>query len=108
MCAECWTLEYYRSSQLILQDQNEQDAYDDNGDSFHVSMVTQPKCGVLSQHEKFRKANSVAQKLATLASEVSMEEFKSRLACLEEITKIWERGGHLSVECCDKVEVNEG
>ena len=56
LCAERWTLEYYRSSQLILQDQNEQDSYDDNGDSFHVSMVMQPKRGVLFQHEKFRKA----------------------------------------------------
>ena len=60
---------------------------------------------MLSQHEKFRKANCVAQKLASLASEVSMEEFSVRLAKLEEIMKIWERGGHLSViECCDDKE----
>ena len=58
-------------------------------------MVTQPKRAVLSQHEKFRKANSVAQKLATLASEVSMKEFNSRLACLKEITKF----GNKEVTC---------
>jgi len=108
LCAERWTLEYYKSSQLILQDQNEQDVYDDDRDAFQISMLTQPKRAVLSQHEKFRKANSIAQKLATLASEVSMKEFNSRLACLEEVTKIWERGGHLSVECCDEVDANEG
>ncbi|XP_065891810.1 uncharacterized protein [Dysidea avara] len=103
LCAERWTLEYYRSSQLILQDQNEHYVFTD-GDSIPVSMVTQPKRAVLSQHEKFRKANRITQRLATLASEVSMKDFNSRLACLEEIAKIWERGDHVSVECCDGVE----
>ncbi|XP_065915449.1 uncharacterized protein [Dysidea avara] len=67
-------------------------------------MVTQPKRAVLSQHEKSRKANRITQRLATLASEVSMKDFNSRLACLEEIAKIWEQGDHVSVECCDGVE----
>ena len=109
LCAERWTLEYYRSSQLILQDQNEHYVFTD-GDSIPVSMVTQPKRAVLSQHEKFRKANRITQRLATLSSEVSMKDFNSRLACLEEIAKIWERGDHVSVECCDGVEsiANDG
>jgi len=42
--------------------------YDNDGGALYASMVTQPKRAVLSQHEKFRKANSVTQKLATLAS----------------------------------------
>jgi len=108
LCAERWSLEYYKSSQLVFQDSNERDMYDNDGDALYVSMVTQPKRAVLSQHEKFRKANSVTQKLATLASEVSMKEFNSRLACLEEIKRIWEQGGHLLVECCDEVGANEG
>jgi len=34
-----------------------------------------------------------------------MKEFNVRLACLKEITKIWERGGHLSViKLCDDKE----
>jgi len=107
LCAERWILEYYKSSQLVLQDENEQDAYDDDGDSFHVSMITHPKCAVLSQHEKFKKANSITQKLATLASEASMKEFNSR-ACLKEIAKIWEQRDHLSVEYCEEVDSNEG
>ena len=39
-----------------------------------------------------------------------MKDFNSRLACLEEIAKIWERGDHVSVECCDGVEsiANDG
>ena len=81
-----------------------------DGDSIPVSMVTQPKRAVLSQHEKSRKANRITQRLATLASEVSMKDFNSRLACLEEIAKIWEQGDHVSVECCDGVEsiANDG
>ena len=105
LCAERWTLQYYKSSQYILHEQDDQDACDDRN-LFHASMVTKTKQhAVLSQHEKFRKANCVAQKLASLASEVSMEEFSVRLAKLEEIMKIWERGGHLSViECGDDKE----
>jgi len=37
LCAECWTLQYYKSSQYILHDQ---DICDDEN-SFHVSMVAQ-------------------------------------------------------------------
>ena len=60
---------------------------------------------MLSQREKFRKVDQVMQKLALLASEVSMKEFNVRLACLEEITKIWERGDYLYVtECFDDEE----
>lgn len=100
LCAEHWTLQYYKSSQYVLHDQ---DTCDEN--FFHVTcMVPQTsKQAVLSQHEKFRKANHVMQKLASLASEVSMKEFNVRLACLE--GSIWEQGGYLSViECYDNKE----
>ena len=103
LCAERWTLQYYKSSQYVLHDQ---DTCNNENFFYVTSMVPQTsKQAVLSQHEKFRKANHVTQKLASLASEVSMKEFNVRLACLEEITKIWERGGYLSViECCDDKE----
>ena len=60
LCGEHWTLEYYKSSQYVLHDQ---DACDDEK-FFHVtSMVPQTsKQAVLSQHEKFRKPNHVTQK----------------------------------------------
>ena len=105
MCAERWTLQYYKSSQYITREQGDQDACDD-GNLFHASMVTKTRQhAVLSQNEKFRKASCVAQKLASLISEVSMEEFNLRLAKLEEIMNIWARGGRLSViECCDYKE----
>ena len=69
-------------------------------------MVTKTRQhAVLSQNEKFRKANCVTQKLASLISEVSMEEFNVTLAKLEEIMNIWARDGRLSViECCDDKE----
>ena len=91
-------------SQYFIHEQDDQDACDDR--MFHASMVTKTRQhAVLSQNEKYRKANGVTQKLASLVSEVSMEEFNARLAKLEEIVNIWERGSHLSViECCDDKE----
>lgn len=90
LCAECWILQYYKSNQYVLHDE---DTCDEK--FFHVtSMVPQTsKQAVLSQHEKL---NHLTQKLASLASEVSMKEFNVRLACLEAIIKIWEQGGYLS------------
>lgn len=47
---------------------------------------------VLSQHQKFHKSHVVAQELASLASEVGMSEFQSRLAVLKDLRGIWAKG----------------
>ena len=47
---------------------------------------------ILSQHQKFRKALSVAQELSSLASEVGMAEFEERLSLLKQLRETWANG----------------
>lgn len=47
---------------------------------------------VLSQHQKFHKAQIVAQELSSLASEVGMPEFEERLTVLKSLRDLWAHG----------------
>ena len=47
---------------------------------------------MLSQHQKFNQCQIVTQELASLASEVGMPDFQSRLAILKNLRDIWAKG----------------
>lgn len=47
---------------------------------------------MLSQHQKFHKAQVVTQDLASLASEVGMGEFRERYALLKKLRGTWAEG----------------
>lgn len=47
--------------------------------------------------EKFHKVSKVATQLASLASEVSMKQFRSRYSTLEELVSNWEKGNKVRV-----------
>lgn len=47
---------------------------------------------MLSQNQKFRKSHMVAKELASLASEVGMSAFQSRLAVLKDLRDLWAKG----------------
>ncbi len=56
---------------------------------------------VLSQHQKFRVAQTVAMELPPLASEVGMSEFDERLSLLKQLRNIWSVGGKAIVQQVD-------
>ena len=64
--------------------------------SHFVQITTVPgseKKGVtLSQHQKFRKSQIVCQELASIASEVGMDQFKLRFSLLKTLKDAWAQG----------------
>ena len=52
---------------------------------------------VLTQHQKFHKAQQVTTQLAALASEVGMDEFEGRLAQMRLMRDEWARGGKVTL-----------
>ena len=52
---------------------------------------------VLSQHQKFHKAQEVTVQLATLTSEVGMEEYRDRLMLLKQLKDKWANGEDVSL-----------
>ena len=62
-----------------------------------LSIQSVEKAKVLSQHQKFRKANILAGKLATLASEVARYHFDRRMEIFERLIKVWEDGKEAAI-----------
>ena len=56
---------------------------------------------VLTQHQKFHKAEQVTQQLAALASEVGMDEFQQRLAQMRLLRDTWAKGGTITLKTSD-------
>ena len=52
---------------------------------------------VLTQHQKFHKAQQVTTQLAALASEVGMDEFEGRLAQMRLMRDEWAKGGKVTL-----------
>ena len=52
---------------------------------------------VLTQHQKFHKAQLITTQLAALASEVGMDEFEGRLAQIRLMRDEWARGGKITL-----------
>ena len=51
----------------------------------------------LSQHQKFHKANLLAQELASLASEVGMTAFERRLDVMKSLKESWSKGKDVAI-----------
>lgn len=56
---------------------------------------------VLDQHQKFHKAREVAMELATLTSEVGMDEYHDHLALLRLLKDKWANGENVTLTCGD-------
>jgi len=70
-----------------------------NTDPETLSIFQNPQSAkkVLSQHEKYRKAFHIMQKLASLASEAPMREFEEQLETLEKLLALWQNGSQAVV-----------
>ena len=66
-----------------------------------VSDIQRTSSRILSQHKKYRKAFGIAQKLASLASEIPINEYHYALECLQKIVEMWEKGKHVAVKIID-------
>lgn len=96
LCATRWTRHYYKSSHRVFSYTSDK--------SIDVSISTVNRlqtARVLSQHDKYRKAFPISQKLANLASYISMREFSYAVECLESIVKAWEQGKRVTVHVVD-------
>ena len=51
----------------------------------------------LTQFQKFRQANQVAQKLCHITSEEGMDVFQKRLAVLDSLCQLWLTGKEVTV-----------
>lgn len=64
-----------------------------NGDLGHqpsISASMHPRPAVLSSNQKYKTAFVEAQKLASLASDVSMAKYQDRMKVLRDLVKLWE------------------
>ena len=84
-----WRLDYYRHHASLAQD------IDTNYQT--ATVYVQPQQAIMTQSQKYKKAFVEAQKLATLASEVSTVRFTERLKVLRQLTKLWESGQQAAV-----------
>ncbi|XP_047125572.2 zinc finger SWIM domain-containing protein 1-like [Hydra vulgaris] len=86
LCAERWTLKYYRQHQRAFNSPIMADEL--RSVEFHVA----PKKKLLSQHEKFKLALQETSFLATLVSETTGQTFEQRLSLLQSLKKGWTDG----------------
>ena len=87
LCGVRWTRDYYKSSHRVF-------SYNHNLPSDVVVTRAGDKetSKVLSECEKYRKAFTIAQKLASVASHLSMRSFQYGIHCIEQIVNAWEQG----------------
>ena len=97
ICAARWTKNYYHESHRVFSS----DSVQNIGIPVQVSDIQRTSSRILSQHEKYRKAFGIAQKLASLASEIPMKEYHYALECLQKIVEMWEKGKHVAVKIID-------
>ena len=67
----------------------------------------QPRQVVMTQSQKYKKAFVEAQKLATLASEVSTVRFTERLEVLHQLTELSDSGQQAAVICTEVDNIEE-
>lgn len=68
----------------------------------NVSIVTRlPTAKVLSQHEKYCKILTIAERLASIASYILTRKFSYAVQCLEKIVKAWEQGQQVVILVVD-------
>ena len=101
LCATRWTLAYYRSNHRVMADPDSD--FDDS--SLNISEIHMKTKPILSQHDKYRKAFHVAQKLSTVVSESPMREFNEKLAVLEKLLEMWEQGSEIIISSASEVDI---
>ena len=91
LCALRWTREYFQKSHRVFCQ------YTSQVPDVTVSTI-KSSSKILSQHQKYRKVYSIAQKLADIASDISSREFDYVVECLKQIVTAWEQGKHVVIE----------
>ena len=94
-----WCLDYYHHHASLVDDIDT--------DYQGATVYVQPRQVVMTQSQKYKKAFVEAQKLATLASEVSTVRFTEHLEVLHEFVKLWESGQQAAVICTKVDSVDE-
>eukprot|EP00794_Sanderia_malayensis_P001024 gene1024-346_t len=104
LCDKRWTKSYYRNSHRVFktnkEDSPEVAKNDDDLDNILPITIRDEQTQtrkVLSQHEKYRKAFAIAQKLASVSSEIPIRQFNSHLDVLKTILSAWEEEKHVIV-----------
>ena len=92
LCGVCWTHDYYKSSHRVF-------SYNHNLPSDVVVTRAGDKetSKVLSECEKYRRAFTIVQKLASVASHLSMRLFQYGIHCTEQIVNAWEQGNSVVI-----------
>ena len=105
LCGVRWTCDYYKSSQRVF-------SYNHNLPSDVVVTRAGDKetLQVLYECEKYQKAFTIAQKLASVASHLSMRSFQYGIHCIEQIVNAWEQGNSVVIHTIDPAvcDVDEG
>ena len=94
LCACRWTLAYYHSNHRVLAAESTSD-FDNSLTIIEHAVRTKP---ILSQHDKYRKAFRITQKLTSIVSEAPMREFEEKLESLKRIVHMWETGSQVILQ----------
>ena len=97
MVAVRW-LKSYQSTDMFDQSTSTNGDYDpdpltEQADKVRMSTLsTRNKLsGTLARNQKFRKMQSLGQKLATIASECGMPQFREKCAQVDKLIDLWEK-----------------
>jgi zinc finger SWIM domain-containing protein 3 len=93
LCACRWTLAYYHSNHRVLAESTSD--FDSSLTINEHAVRTKP---ILSQHDKYRKAFRITQKLTSIVSEAPMREFEEKLESLKRIVHMWETGSQVILQ----------
>lgn len=97
LCHKRWTKSYFHHSHRMFRQgvkaSSEDNAHPDDFISITMEESSPVRKKVLSRHDKYRKAFSIAQKIADVASEASGKQFDERLACLKSLLDAWQESG---------------
>ncbi|KAH7953046.1 hypothetical protein HPB49_004009 [Dermacentor silvarum] len=82
LCTKRWLAEHYvRSRRVLLPDEHQMP------EPMQIDKVE--KQPILSSHQMNKKAAAIAEKIASIVSEVSMPKFQERLGILEALLRHW-------------------
>lgn len=105
LCDKRWTKSYFYNSHRVFRlgvdASDEPDNNEHPSDDFiSISVEESKPVGkkILSRHEKYRKAFSITQKIADVASEASGRQFDKRLACLKKLLGAWQECEEVKIE----------
>ena len=82
--SSCWLMQQYKDNHHLFN-------LPECSNSSNIAVTVQPPRAILTQMQKYKDAFVAAQKLATLASEVSMERFQNRLTTMQNLISVWEK-----------------